>query len=418
MEKQNIPVLRFAEFQGNWTISQLGDLLEFKNGINASKDQYGSGYKFINVLDILNNDFITHDKIVGSVNVEQRIVDKYPVDYGDILFQRSSETREEVGTASVYLDKKHTATFGGFVIRGRKTGEYEPVYLNYLLKTDLSRNQITSKSGGSTRYNVGQGILSSIKLPFPTLPEQQKIAAFLTTVDSKLQGLKKKKELLEQYKKGVMQKLFSQALRFKPARPLGGDESGNPYPNWEKKKLGEIAERKTRKNKDNSINNVFTNSASQGIVNQRDFFDKDIANQSNLLNYYVIEKNDFIYNPRISNLAPVGPIGRNHLETGVMSPLYSVFQIMEGNLDFLEYFFATTYWHEYLNSIANFGARFDRMNITTKDFYLMPIPFPCTEEQTKIANFLTAIDQKIAQVNTQLTQTQTWKKGLLQKMFV
>ena len=94
--------------------------MEFKNGINASKEQYGKGVKFINVLDILNNDFITHDKIIGSVDVENEIFEKYPVNYGDILFQRSSETREEVGSASVYLDKEHTATFGGFVIRGKK----------------------------------------------------------------------------------------------------------------------------------------------------------------------------------------------------------------------------------------------------------------------------------------------------------
>ena len=112
------------------------------------------------------------------------------------MFQRSSETREEVGTASVYLDKEKTATFGGFVIRGKKIGEYEPFFLSRLLQTDLSRNQITSKSGGSTRYNVGQEILMSIEVSFPTLPEQQKIATFLSIVDEKLQALNKKKSLL------------------------------------------------------------------------------------------------------------------------------------------------------------------------------------------------------------------------------
>jgi predicted glycosyltransferase/restriction endonuclease S subunit len=234
MEKQmNIPKLRFPEFKGEWEWNKLGDLLEFKNGINASKEQYGIGYKFINVLDILNNDFITHDKIIGSVNVDEETVNKFPVSYGDILFQRSSETREEVGTASVYLDKENIATFGGFVIRGKKIGDYEPVFLNRLLKTDLSREQITSKSGGSTRYNVGQEILSTITLPFPTLPEQTRIASFFTVIDKKISELKQKKALLEQYKKGVMQKLFSQELRFK-------DIDGKDFPDWEKKKLGEV----------------------------------------------------------------------------------------------------------------------------------------------------------------------------------
>jgi type I restriction enzyme S subunit len=133
-DSDNIPQLRFPEFRGEWGKKKLGDLLEFKNGINASKEQYGSGYKFINVLDILNNDFITHDKIIGSVNVDEETVNKYPVNFGDILFQRSSETQEEVGTANVYIDKDNTATFGGFVIRGKKIGNYEPLFLNSLLK--------------------------------------------------------------------------------------------------------------------------------------------------------------------------------------------------------------------------------------------------------------------------------------------
>jgi type I restriction enzyme S subunit len=186
---------------------------------------------------------------------------------------------------------------------------------------------------------------------------------------------------------------------------------------WEKKKLGEVAERVTSKNSSNDIKNVFTNSAVQGIVNQRDFFDKDIANQNNLLNYYVVEKNDFIYNPRISNFAPVGPISRNHLDTGVMSPLYSVFKFKKGDLDFFETYFSTTLWHEYLESIANYGARFDRMNITVKDFYEMPLPFPTLPEQTKIAEFFTAIDAKIQALKTKKEKLQQYKKGVMQQLF-
>src|SRR5659263_206161 len=216
MEKQNIkPKLRFPEFSGDWEFKKLVELLEFKNGINASKEQYGQGVKFINVLDILNNEFITYDKIIGSVDVDNDTVNKYPVNFGDILFQRSSETREEVGTASVYLDNQKTATFGGFVIRGRKISEYIPLFLNQLLKTDMARNDITSKSGGSTRYNVGQETLANVTLPFPCLAEQTKISSFITVVSEKISQLKKKKSLLEQYKKGGMQKIFDQEVRCK-----------------------------------------------------------------------------------------------------------------------------------------------------------------------------------------------------------
>lgn len=186
---------------------------------------------------------------------------------------------------------------------------------------------------------------------------------------------------------------------------------------WERKKLVEVAERVTTKNNLNNVKNVFTNSAVQGIVNQRDFFDKDIANQNKLLNYYVVEKDDFIYNPRISNFAPVGPISRNHIGTGVMSPLYSVFKFKVGELYFLETYFSTTLWYEYLESIANYGARFDRMNITIKDFYEMPLPFPTLPEQTRIASFFNVIDKKIAQLKQKKNLLEQYKKGVMQKLF-
>lgn len=186
---------------------------------------------------------------------------------------------------------------------------------------------------------------------------------------------------------------------------------------WENKKLGEVAVRVTTKNNSNDVKNVYTNSAVQGIVNQRDFFDKDIANQNNLLNYYVVEKDDFIYNPRISNYAPVGPISRNHIGQGVMSPLYSVFKFKTGDLDFIETYFSTTLWYEYIESIANYGARFDRMNITVKNFYEMPLPFPSIPEQSRIASFFSAIDEKLKLETQRITALKQYKKGVMQKLF-
>ena len=209
-EGKTSPKLRFREFQNNgeWKEKLLDELLEFKNGINASKEQYGKGIKFINVLDILQNEFITHEKIIGSVDVSEDIANNFSVNYGDILFQRSSETQEEAGTANVYLDKEHAATFGGFVIRGKKIGEYDPVFLNKLLKTETIRHDISSKSGGSTRFNIGQEILSSIKIFLPSLNEQQKIADFFSSLDKLISGQTEKIILLRLHKKGLMQQLF------------------------------------------------------------------------------------------------------------------------------------------------------------------------------------------------------------------
>ncbi|HJS00523.1 MAG TPA: restriction endonuclease subunit S, partial [Flavobacterium sp.] len=286
-------------------------------------------------------------------------------------------------------------------------------WLSYFLITEKVRDNLKSIATGTSgsMKNISKPNFLSITVSIPTLPEQQKIASFLSAVDEKTQQLSRKKELLEQYKKGVMQQLFSGKLRFK-------DENGKDYPDWEEKKLGEVAEKRIIKNKENKINLVFTNSAMQGIVNQRDYFDKDIANQNNLLGYYIVENNDFVYNPRISTNAPVGPISRNYLETGIMSPLYSVFRFKYGNLDFIEYFFNSVVWHKHMKDISNYGARDDRMSFSTNDFYKMPIPFPSLKEQQKIADFLSSIDVKIDGVNQQLVQMQTFKKGLLQQMFV
>lgn len=160
------------------------------------------------MLDILQNEFITHEKIIGSVDVSAEMVENFSVTYGDILFQRSSETQEEVGTANVYLDERYTATFGGFVIRGKKIGEYNAIFLNKLLKTPTLRHSITSKAGGSTRFNIGQEILSTLNIHLPTIKEQQKIADCLSALDERITAQAQKIEALKLHKKGLMQGLF------------------------------------------------------------------------------------------------------------------------------------------------------------------------------------------------------------------
>jgi len=197
----------------SWEVVELEKLLTFKNGVNASKEQYGKGYRFINVLDIINNLTIQHDDIIGLVDIDEKEFELYEVKYGDILFQRSSETRAEVGQSNVYLDKEQSATFGGFVIKGSAKQEYNPVFMNYLFKIPIIRKQITSKSGGSTRYNIGQSSLNEVIVQFPPLQEQKQIADILSTADEKLEILRAKKEKYETLKKGLLQKLLSGEVR-------------------------------------------------------------------------------------------------------------------------------------------------------------------------------------------------------------
>lgn len=165
---------------------------------------------------------------------------------------------------------------------------------------------------------------------------------------------------------------------------------------WEQRKLNEIAEKVTEKNRDNLYDEPFTNSAEQGIISQKDYFDRKVVNEENLDGYYVVRDNDFVYNPRVSVTAPVGPINRNKLgRNGVMSPLYTVFRTRDINTTYLEHYFKTKCWHLFMKMNGDSGARFDRFSITTTLFMEMPIPYPNLDEQAKIGSYFDGLDHLI-----------------------
>ncbi|WP_196595498.1 restriction endonuclease subunit S [Pectinatus frisingensis] len=187
---------------------------------------------------------------------------------------------------------------------------------------------------------------------------------------------------------------------------------------WEQRKLGEISEKITTKNSNLEYMETFTNSAEHGIISQRDFFDKDISNKDSLDGYYIVQDDDFVYNPRISTTAPVGPIKRNKLgRTGVMSPLYYVFKTHDIDNTFLEKYFSTTGWHGFMYLNGDSGARSDRFAIKDAVLREMPVPYPSLAEQQKIGEFLEQFDNLITLHQRKLTHLQAKKKSLLQKMF-
>ena len=164
---------------------------------------------------------------------------------------------------------------------------------------------------------------------------------------------------------------------------------------------------------------TLTNSAEQGIISQVDFFDKEISNKDNINGYYIVENNDFIYNPRISTLAPVGPINRNKLNrTGIMSPLYTVFRASNVDLGFLEWYFQSSYWHRYMKLNGDSGARADRIAIKDSTFFDMPIKTPVNiKEQVLIGEILEKFNQYITLHQRKLNNLKLKKKALLQKLF-
>ena len=199
----NVPNLRFPEFSREWHNHPLTDFMSFKNGMNPDVKRFGHGTKFISVMDILNNQFIYYDDIRASVEVIDGDLETYGVNYGDILFQRSSETLEDVGQANVYLDSK-PVVFGGFVIRGKSKGNYNPLFFRYLLASPAVRKRIITKGAGAQHFNIGQDGLSKVCVDIPCKQEQEKIAKLLSLLDERMATQSKIIDKLKSLIKGLV----------------------------------------------------------------------------------------------------------------------------------------------------------------------------------------------------------------------
>ena len=183
--------------------------------------------------------------------------------------------------------------------------------------------------------------------------------------------------------------------------------------------LSSVFAKNTQKNTDGRITNVICNSAKQGLIPQREYFDKDIANSDNTSGYYIVEKNDFVYNPRKSTDAPYGPISSyKYSEAGIVSPLYLCFRAKKAiNPAFFEWYFRSSAWHRYVYMSGDSGARHDRVSIKDDTFFAMPINIPSTHEQTHITSFLERIDQRIEIQRALVENLKKYKRGVMQRIF-
>ncbi|EYA62449.1 type I restriction modification DNA specificity domain protein [Bacteroides fragilis str. A7 (UDC12-2)] len=203
--------MRFPEFTGEWEKYPLTDFMSFKNGMNPDAKRFGSGTKFISVMDILNNQYICYDNIRASVELQEGDLDTYGVNYGDIVFQRSSETLEDVGQANVYLDCK-PAIFGGFVIRGKSKGNYNPLFLRYLLASPTARKRIIVKGAGAQHFNISQDGLSKVVIDVPNIDEQEKVGKLLQCIDERIATQNKIIEDLKKLKSVITDLLFNSII--------------------------------------------------------------------------------------------------------------------------------------------------------------------------------------------------------------
>ncbi|MDT7083483.1 restriction endonuclease subunit S [Citrobacter europaeus] len=403
----NMPTLRFPLQDNKWReepIISLADYVDYR-GKTPKKTESGV---FLVTAKNIKQGYIDYES-------SQEFID--PGEYDEVMRRGKPKIDDVLITTEAPLgniasvDREDIALAQRVIKYRGKDKILNSCFLKQLFLAPRLQDEIASKATGGTVQGIKGSVLHQIKIYIPDFDEQTMIADFLSSVDEKITLLNKQYDLLCQYKKGMMQKIFTQELRFK-------DDSGDKFSDWEEVELKKIASKVNTKNRDNSVSTVLTNSATQGIVSQETYFEREIVTESNLTGYYVVRVGDFVYNPRISSTAPVGPIKMNKLTQGVMSPLYTVFRFEKGLLKFYQYFFESSVWHDYLKSVANSGARHDRMNISGADFFGLPVPQPFEEEQTKIANFLSGLDDKITTKKTELDKLKTWKQGLLQQMFV
>lgn len=404
---KNVPKLRFSGFSDEWEEKILKDISDVRDGTHDSPKYLQEGYPLVTSKNLgehgkLNLDNINLISEEDYININKRS----KVDIGDILFGM-------IGTIGnpVMVERE------GFAIKNvaliKELDVLKNSFLIQLLNSSVISRQFYRENTGGTQKFIALGNIRNLNIQLPSKDEQEKIANFLTKVDKLIEKQDEKVSNLEQYKKGMMQKIFSQEIRFKKA-------DGGEYPEWEKEHLGNIVERVARKNKGNITKRPLTISAQYGLVDQEEFFNKVVAS-ANLEGYYLLNKGEFAYNKSYSNGYPFGAIKRlDRYDSGAVSTLYICFMPKENfSSDYLVQYFESDMWHKEVSMVAVEGARnHGLLNISVSDFFETIHKVPCLEEQIKIANFLAKIDSIVDKEKEKLEELGGWKKGLLQQMFI
>jgi type I restriction enzyme S subunit len=411
MEKQNnVPKLRFLKFEQSWERKIFDEIMSITRLAGYEYSEYWKedeskeiialrGYNIgKGKLELINLGYISNEL---SLKLNRSRLYK-----GDIVYPC-------VGTIgnAVVVEEDNKYHIQQNIAKLTPKENIDSYFIAQFLMSNWGMKEVNRFNATSSQPNVLVGSLRRFEIALPSLPEQQKIATFLSTVDEKIQALKKKKSLLETYKKGVMQKLFLQKIRFK-------DDEGNDFEDWEVKKLGEIAVFSKGKNisKADIVENGVTECIRYGelytyygeTINQ-------IKSRTNISldNLILSEANDII----------IPASGETQIDIATASCVLKSGVALGGDLNIIKTKQNGVFMSYYLNNaqkqqIASLAQGISVVHLYSSQLALLEIQLPSLAEQTKIANFLTAIDEKINKVDAQIKQTELWKKGLLQQMFV
>ena len=392
-DEKKVPKLRFPGFSGEWKERKLGEVAERYDNLRVP---------------VSANLRIPGNTPYYGANGIQDYVEGFTHD-GEFVLVAEDGANDLKNYPVKCVKGRIWVNNHAHVLQGKTN-----ICNNKFLAYSINQADIESLIVGSGRAKLNADTMMNITLAIPNLREQSLIGDFTDQLDNLITRHQQKLEHLEDLKKGMLQKMFPKEGETVPEVRFPGFTG-----KWERRKLGEISYKVKEKNTELKYLETFTNSAEFGVISQLDFFDHNISKKEKLDDYYVVHNDDFVYNPRISATAPVGPINRNKLgRSGVMSPLYMVFRSHDIDTGYLEYFFRSTYWHYYMFFYGDSGARSDRFSIKDNVFMDMPIPFPEITEQKKIGRFFSELDDFVTLHKHRLEHLKELKKGLLQQMFV
>ena len=380
------PLLRFPEFSDNWEMKLLEDMAIRGSGHTPSKafDSYYDGN-------------IPWVSLADSKYLDQGFIEKTTITISKDGIKNSSAVLHKSGCVLLSRDagigksavmKVDMAVSQHFIVWRPLEGKLSNWFLYYRLQ--IHKPEFERIAIGSTIKTIGLPYFKSLTFNFPQLPEQTKIANFLTSVDEKINALKEKKRLFEEYKKGLTQKIFSQEIRFKL-------DDGSDFPDWEEKSLGEIAIKKSSSISANKIEENFG-----------DFIIYGAAGILKLVDFYE-EENDYV--SIVKDGAGAGRLLFCNGKSSVLGTMEIIKPKSDMNTHFLFYLISTFDFTKYVT-----GSTIP--HIYFRDYSLEICGVPSLHEQQKIANFLSSIDGKIEKLGQQIGDAQTFKKGLLQQMFV
>lgn len=400
-----IPKLRFPGFVGEWEEKKLKDIGENIIGLTYSPINVTSENSGVIVLRSSNIKDGALD-LVDLVRVTSDIPEKLKLRENDILICTRNGSQRLIGKNILLKNLPEGMTFGAFMSVYRSTYN---IFLSQLFRTDRWNFQVQSNLGARINQ-ITTGYLNKFKFYLPIQhEEQQKIASFLSSVDEWIENLKQQKKSLELYKKGMMQKIFSQQIRFK-------DENGNDFPGWEEKRLGEVLkERNTQESKSEQYP-LMSFVAYEGVSPKGDRYNREfLVNDEYNKKYKQTELGDFIYS---SNNLETGSIGLNNFGSASISPVYSIFKIQDGfNSRFMGSYLTRK---RFIAKMIRFrqGVVYGQWKIHETEFLKIKDSFPPIQEQQKISDFLSSVDTLLESKQQQITKAEEWKKGLMQGLFV